>query len=178
MARKKTLISLPLNLTELNERIALYSKLQRDLSVEEAARDGEIAFIKARYAPMLAQIAEGIVREQSAIETYANANRSSLLVGEAKSTSLAAGRIGWRLGGWRVALAKNSAERALAFVKSVRGLRKKYLRVVFELNKEAMLADRPEVDGASYKQDESFFIEPNAATQKVEAIGEAIMVTR
>jgi hypothetical protein len=35
-----------------------------------------------------------------------------------------------------------------------------YVRVTYELNREAMLADRPEIDGASYTQREEFFVTP------------------
>ena len=176
MASKKNPISLPANLTELNERIALYGSLQRSLNEQETARDTEIAAIRAAHAPELALVAERMTIELNAIETYANANRSSILVGEQKSVSFAAGRIGWRLTPWRVTFQKGGELKAIADLK-LRRL-KKFLRFTVEVDKEALLKDRPAVDGVKYKQSDDFFVEPNAEPTLVEAIGEALMVTR
>ena len=177
MARKQTLISLPVNLTEVAERIALYGKLQGSLSTKEAAMGAELTRIKQAYALELAPIAEEMEREFTAIQTYADANRVHLLVGEAKSLSLATGRIGWRLTPWKVTFQKGGELKAIADLK-LRRL-KKFLRITVEVDKEALLgANRPIVDGLRYSQSDDFFIEPNAEPTRVEAIGEAIMVTK
>lgn len=55
---------------------------------------------------------------------------------------------------------------------------KKFLRFTVEVDKEALLKDRPAVDGVKYNQNDDFFIEPNAEPTRVEAIGEALMVTK
>lgn len=94
MARKKNHISLPANLTEVAERIALYGSLQRSLNEQETAREAKIAVIRAAHAPELALVAERMTLELNAIEAYANVNRSSILIDEQKSVSFAAGRIG------------------------------------------------------------------------------------
>lgn len=176
MARKQTLISVPTNLTELNLRIALVGSLTRDLEVARAAEETAIASIKAASAVTLAPLAERIARELSGIEKYASANRTSLLLEGMKSVSLSAGRIGWRMTPLRVSFMKKGAEKALAFLKANR--MKKYLRVVTEINKEALLADQPVVEGVSYKQQDEFFVEPNAEPIRVEAIGEVMMVSK
>lgn len=176
MARKQTLISLPVNLTEVAERIALYGKLQGSLSTKEAAMSAELTRIKQAYALELGPIAEQMEHEFAAIATYADANRMNLLVGEAKSLSLATGRIGWRLTPWKVTFQKGGELKAIADLK-LRRL-KKFLRFTVEVDKEALLKDRPAVDGVKYKQSDDFFVEPNAEPTRVEAIGEALMVTK
>jgi phage host-nuclease inhibitor protein Gam len=176
MARKQSLVSVPTNLSELNARIALVGSLTRDLEVARAAEEEAVAKIKAASAVVLAPLAERIAREMSGIEKFATANRTSLLAEGMKSVSLSAGRIGWRMTPLRVSFMKKGAEKALAFLKANR--MKKYLRVITEINKEALLADQPVVDGVSYKQQDEFFVEPNAEPTRVEAIGEAIMVSK
>jgi phage host-nuclease inhibitor protein Gam len=176
MARKQVLVSVPTNLSELNERIALVGRLSRQLAEQKSGAEAAIARIKLSSTAVLAPIAEQLEREISGIEKFAEANRSTLLVGDAKSISLSAGRIGWRMSPMRVSFLKKGAERALAFLEAHK--MKKYLRVVTEIDKEALLKDRPEVDGVKYKQGDEFFVEPNREPTHVEAIGEVIMVTK
>jgi phage host-nuclease inhibitor protein Gam len=176
MARKQNLVSIPANLTELNERIRLVGALEQQLSEISAAAETEISKIKQESTLVLAPIAERILREISGIKQYAEANRTSLLVGDAKSISFSAGRIGWKMTPLRVSFIKKGAEKALAFLKANK--MKKYLRVVTEIDKEALLKDRPVVDGVGYKQQDEFFVEPNRDPSKIEVIGEVIMVSK
>ncbi len=176
MAKKRASASLPQNLTQLNEYIASVGKLRREYEAHKASIEERVAEVRSQGNTRLAELAKKIHEEIGGIEAYANDHRDEILIGELKSVSFAAGRIGWRLPPWKVLFLKKGAEIALAYLKKRR--METYLRRTVEIDKEALLKDQPVVPGIKYSQKEEFFVEPNADPVSVEAVGEVMVVSR
>ncbi len=176
MSRKQSLISVPTDLIELDERVALVGTLSRSIDSKKAALDAAIARLRDATNQELAPLSDRLERELRAIETFADANRSSILPEGVKSLSLASGKIGWRLTPPKVTFARNAAEKALEYLKRHR--MKRFLRFSVEIDKEALLKHRPAIDGVRYKQVDEFFVEPSAGPTRTEAIGEIVVSSR
>ncbi len=103
---------------------------------------------------------------QKRIRAFATKHKKTLTE-KGKTVFVSSGEFGWRLSPEKV-VTKFSLERVLRALKRL-GLRQ-YIRVKEELDKEAILRDRPKIPGVRIEQDEKFFIKPCEQTEEGERV--------
>lgn len=160
MAKKRTVIigPVPNTLIEVNAQIDRIGELNRRYESVEAERDRKIAALKTTFAGRLSVIAQSLANETAGLEAYANANRANILPKDAKSVAFASGTIGWRFTPPKVTFGRGGAKKVLTYLREHRMMR--FIRIVREVNKERMLAERPDIPGVKYSQKEEFFVDP------------------
>jgi len=147
-------------------------QLQLNRADIERAQEQEIADIRQKYRPSLAEIERYLTLESSWVETWARGNPSSFI--GSQSLALTHAVIGFRISPHRVDRASRKwtwseiAQKLGEF-----GWGRRYLRQpALEVNKEALLADRAELAPAELKQaglkivqEERFYISPHRETE-------------
>jgi phage host-nuclease inhibitor protein Gam len=160
-ARKNPLLPIPSNLAEVNTLLFRIGECERGLEKIKTDLEADLAKAKEMAELSAAPIEETLKRSIKALETYANANRKTLLVGEKKSVVLSGGEFGWRLPPTKVTLAKGGTEQVIQNLLAMK--LKQYLRFTTEIDREALLRDRPAVSGVRYTQKEGFFVKPESS---------------
>lgn len=158
--RKNPLFPVPADLSEVNALLYKIGECERDLTEIQSCMEAAVAKAKATAEQSAAPVEEALKKYVKALETYANAHRKTLLVGDRKSVVLTGGEFGWRLPPTKVAYAKGGAEQVIKNLEAM-GLTQ-YLRQVKEVDREALLRDRPAVSGVKYSQKEGFFVKPDS----------------
>jgi phage host-nuclease inhibitor protein Gam len=140
--------------------IAEIGRLQRDRERIQADMNDEIAKIKERYEAQALPLAEKIKALSSGVQTWCEGNRDTLTQSnKTKTVVLASGKINWRMRPPKISL--RGKEKILEELKKM-GL-KRFIRLIEEINKEAMLAEpnvASTVPGVSIEQSEDFVITP------------------
>jgi len=140
-----------------------------ELKLREVAlaskQDAEIQQARERYGPELARLEDAIDRKLAEARRFAETHR--VIFNGRRSIELASGVAGWRLGQPALRLAAGGTwETAVAALKELPQLAR-YVRVREDVNRQALLADRQEIDaalleraGLRVEQGEIFFVEP------------------
>jgi phage host-nuclease inhibitor protein Gam len=171
-AKKVTsLVIAPKTLAEANNLLVRLGQYERTLSEINLALEAEQAAAKARANQAAAPLEAAIAATVKALKTYATRERKSLLADGKKSVVLPGGEFGWRMTPAKVTVKKDATEGIIANLEKL-GL-KQYLRVVTELDKDALLKDRPTLAGVSYAQTERFYTKPESAKQPETYPGDA-----
>lgn len=162
---KKSAALVPQNLIEANRAIAIIGAEQRAIDAAVLACETAIEKLKSELAK---KIEPNLARRKEYFEglfAFAEAHKASLTV-EGKTVVLTAGKFLWRFTPPAVTV-DNDAELVAKFKK--RG-KMKYVRVIEELNREAMLADRAKLAGTgiSFSQREEFVVVPSGIETKTE----------
>lgn len=129
----------------------------------EAEMNDKIAAIQAEYGDKVQPIQERIDGLIEGLGIFAEANRDRLRNGgKVKFHEFATGKISWRLKPAKVTLRGRDA--VIEAIKAA-GLKKKFLRIKEEVNKDAMLEDRATagaIKGVTIGSDgEDFIVEPH-----------------
>lgn len=159
MAKKTVVGPVPNSPVEVNAQIARIGALNRAYVLAETKRDRKIADLKTAFEGELSAIAQSLASETAGLEAYAKVNREGLLSKDAKSVAFSAGVIGWRFTPPKVLSGRGGDKKLLAYLRENRMLR--FVRLIREVNKERLLAERPEIPGVRYHQKEEFFVTPN-----------------
>lgn len=172
-ARKKAVaVKVPATIAEADELIAAYGEHERALAAIATHLEEDSAKLKAT-AELSAGTHKRAMDELFArIQGYADAHRGELTGdGKTKRAERPAGIIGWRIDPPSVKLQPKATIKGVIawLLQSRRTLRfRKFLRVKYELDKEAMLKDEATaetVPGISIMRDvEQFYIEPTQLT--------------
>jgi phage host-nuclease inhibitor protein Gam len=93
------------------------------------------------------------------------------LTKKVRSIVLPQGTFGWRMTTPRVEM-KKSDEQMIAFLKKIN--QNDYIRVIEEIDRQALLADRPEIAGISYVQNDEFFVIPKQKAKRPKTLTQAI----
>lgn len=145
---------------EAVEFIAEIGRLQRERERIQADMNDEMAKVKERHEAMALPLGEKIRALTAGCQAWCEVHRDELTQsGKTKTAMLASGKINWRMRPPRVSL--RGKERILEVLKAM-GL-KRFIRMVEEVNKEAMLAEpkiAATVPGVSITQSEDFVITP------------------
>jgi len=153
-------IPVPQNRDEAEQAIAEIGRLQRERQRLQADMNDQIAAIKQRFEEQAQPLGERITQLSRGVQMWAEVNRAQLTEnGKRKFAMLASGKINWRMRPPRVSLRGKDA-----IIEACKRLGlQRFLRVVEEVNKEAMLAE-PEVaqtiQGVNITQTEDFVITP------------------
>jgi phage host-nuclease inhibitor protein Gam len=160
-ARKNPLFPVPADLSEVNTRLYQIGECERDLTEIQSCLEAAVAKAKAAAEQSAAPVEADLKKFVKALETYANAHRKTLLVGDRKSVVLTGGEFGWRLPPTKVVYAKGGAEQVIKNLEAMELTQ--YLRHVKEVDREALLRDRPAISGLKYSQKEGFFVKPESS---------------
>ncbi len=167
MAAKKVSLSpvvvVPETLAEANVLLMKLGEYERELAATALTLEAAITGAKEAANLIAGPIEAAHAATAKALQAYATRERKSLLPGAKKSVVLPGGEFGWRTTPGKVTIAKAAAESIVDNLKQL-GLTK-YLRVTTEVDREALLKDRPTLAGVRYSKTENFYVKP--ATEKV-----------
>lgn len=90
--------------------------------------------------------------------------RKAELTKVTRSQKTTAGTFGWRFTTPYVDIAEGKTDQDVIATLKKAGLTK-YIRIIEEIDREALLRDRPEVKGISYSQRDEFFAKPKLARE-------------
>lgn len=150
------------NLREAADLVARIGQISRELTRHDADLGDQVAKLKesaeTRAAPLKAELAQA----QARVQGFCEANRDLLTkAGRTKTVEMSSGKVFWRSRPAKVSL--RGVEAIIERLKGSRAL-KKFLRVSYEVDKEAMLKDRTRavtVPGVTIgSEGEDFVIEP------------------
>ncbi len=161
---KAPAINAPQTDEDANELLQLYGMWQRCLADAETEMQAELARVKARHEAQAEPHKAALNTLFERLQAWAEANRARLTEdGKVKTVELPAGKIAWRIRPPSIKLTQK-LEDIIARLRAA-GM-KKFLRVKYELNKEALL-DEPMraacIGGVKVIRDvEDFIVEPFA----------------
>lgn len=164
-ARKVTslpVVIVPQTLAEANVLLLKLGQYERELAATALTLEAAIAGAKEAANTIAGPVEAAYAATAKALQAYATSERKVLLTATKKSVVLPGGEFGWRTTPAKVTIAKSAAESIIANLQNL-GLTQ-YLRVTTEVDREAMLKERPVLQGVSYKQTEKFYVKP--ATEK------------
>lgn len=163
-------VIIPADRNEAESIMQQIGKLQGQIKLAETALTDKINELTTAAAQEAAPTNEKINTLFKQLHAFAEANRSSLLVGKLRTVKMGAGDMGWR---------KNPPKCSIrgtdAVIESLQRLGfKEAVRTKKEIAKDVILNDREkyqDVKGISVSQTEEFFVRPNETDlEKVEVI--------
>jgi phage host-nuclease inhibitor protein Gam len=167
---KKSQTSVPASLAEADTLIEQISQTQGAINQIQADLKREIADLRAKAAKLLRPLK--IERDSQINALFAFADpRKEELTEQARSIELASGVFGWRWTPPRVATVKTDKETIAQLKKTGNGT---FVRVAEQVNRQAILAERPEIDGIDCVQSDEFFVVPNRKIRKAKTVTEAV----
>lgn len=179
MKAKKTslprLVFVPETIPEANDLLVKLGQYERELAAIALNLEASVAEAK-KVAEAAAEPLETIhAATVKALEKFATRERKALLLDSKKSVVLLGGEFGWRTTPSKVTIAKAAAGDIVDNLKAL-GLTR-YLRVTTEVDREALLKDRPAIAGVRYTQSEKFYVKPNTERAPDGLIGERLKNT-
>ena len=158
--QKVTLALVPASLPGANELLTKIGSMERALTAIKEELEATVAQAREVANQKAGPIEEKLASYLLALETFATANRATLLFDEKKSVVLPGGEFGWRISPPKVTYGKGGAEKAI-FTLTALNL-KQYLRYTAEIDREALLRDRPAVADIRFTQKENFYVKPES----------------
>jgi phage host-nuclease inhibitor protein Gam len=159
--------------TSLNQAEALIGKIgQTQDAVNEIEKDFQekIAKLKAEAEKKLQPLVQERANDVSALFAFANPRKDDL-TRNARTVKLGSGAFGWRWTTPRVETS-GSDEEMIAWLKKTGN--DTFVRVIEEIDRQALLAERPIVPGISYVQDDEFFVVPKQKSKKAKTFTQAV----
>ena len=166
MAKKVTAkganIPVPQDDSEARATIREIGEGNRAILRLEAELNDKVAALQQEYGEKVAPLREAVTIKTDGLKMFCEVNRDRLTGGgKVKFARFATGQISWRLRPAKVSI--RGADDVLAAIKAV-GLSERFIRIKEEVNKEAMLEDRPTagaIKGVTIGSDgEDFIVEP------------------
>lgn len=155
---KKALTAIPASIAEAAGYLASIGEKQREINKIKREAKKQIEEINAEAKKKLGVIVKDRDAFFNALFAFA-APRKAELTRETRSQVTSTGTFGWRWTPPAVELADGKTDEDI-----IRSLEKRelfqYIRVVKELDREALLRDRPLISGVSYTQRDEFFAKP------------------
>ena len=175
MSAKKVSLSpvviVPKTLAEANVLLMKLGQYERELAATALTLEAAIAGAKDAANTMAGPVEAAYAATEKALLAYATRERKTLLPDQKKSVVLPGGEFGWRTTPGKVSISKAAAESIVDNLKNL-GLTK-YLRVTTEVDREALLKDRPTISGVRYTKTENFFVKPSTEKQAENFPGDA-----
>ncbi len=169
-AKKSTPIHPIQNIDEANGVLHIVGILVRSTETIERELAEKVATLRqeadAAIKPLQAQTANHVVN----IKLFAVKHRQELLAADKKTVTLSSGIFGWRLTPPKVTAGRGGDEKILDILKSLELT--KYIRNIESIDKEALLKEKPQIQGVRYTQTEKFFVEPKTAVEFVTVVSE------
>lgn len=163
---KAVAIAVPQSIEAASDLLAAYGEHANAIAIIDADLKSETAKLKVAAEADAKPHIDGLKTIFQQLQAFGDARRSELLKGGAKSAELTAGIIGWRIDPPSVKLqSKVKVDDVVDWLKTAsRRVFRRFLRIKFELNKQAMLDDpelAAEVPGVTIVRDvEQFYVLP------------------
>lgn len=167
---KKTDAEVPATMIAAGVLLGKLGKTQDSINEIEKELKARMALLKAEAEKRLRPLVTVRDRQVNALFAFANPRKVELTM-EKRTIVLSTGSFGWRLTTPRVETEK-SDEEIIALLKKLE--RFEYVRTKEEVDREALLAGRPIIDGISYEQHDEFFVVPKQACKKPKTFTHAI----
>lgn len=142
---KKPAHRVPQSREEVVANIRTLGDVQRDLMRARAEMNDEIAEITESYAGEIDSARKQITELQESIQAWCEAHRSELCPGRIKTANLTTGEVSWRQRPPSATVSRKGIETVIRDLREA-GL-ERFIRVVEEVNKEAILAEPAAVAG-------------------------------
>lgn len=168
---KKSQTYVPQSLSQANILLGELGNTQDNINAIEKELKDKIEKLKARAEKKLQPLAIKRENQVNALFTFADPRKKELTK-ELRTVNLTLGVFGWRLTPPRVETDGKSEGELIAFLKST-GY-KNFVRIIEEIDRKALLAERPVICGISYVQTDEFFVVPNQACEKKKTLTHTI----
>ena len=155
---KKSLTAIPASVSEAASYVISIGEKQREINKIKRETKAEVDRLNAQATQKI----DGLKKDRDIffVALFAFAQpRQAELTKDARSLKTYAGTFGWRWTPPAVELAEGKTDAQVIAQFEKLGLNQ-FVRVIKELDREAMLKDRPMVAGVSYTQRDEFFAKP------------------
>lgn len=166
---KKAFTAIPTSITSAVAYIASIASKQREINKinREAKAKADEIYAKAKLE---VQKLEGERRTFfDALYAFAASKKSELTADNCRSHKTEAGAFGWRWTPPSVAVDEGLSDEVIIKILEQKKLLQ-YVRVIKELDREAMLRGKPQIDGVSYTQRDEFFVKPKLGKEDGRAV--------
>ena len=153
---KKTNILVPASLAEANLLLGQIGVTQNGINEIEKKLKDEIAKLESEAEKKIRSLEIARNNQVDALFSFANSRRPQLTM-KAKSVALGTGSFGWRMSTLRVKINKDDEE-MIKYLKKIGKCR--YIRIKEEIDRQALLAEKPKIPGIDYVQNDEFFVVP------------------
>ena len=155
---KKTFTAIPESIRTATTYLISIGETQKKINQAKQKANKEITTIKAVLEQELAPLITERNTFFTALYAFAQGNKAELTIKQ-RSVKTTHGSFGLRWTPPYVEVEDKEGNEAVIAYQRAHKL-DRYLRVTYELNKEAMLAEQPEIPGVSYTTREEFFAKP------------------
>jgi phage host-nuclease inhibitor protein Gam len=160
VTKKVSLVLVTSSLAEASELMIKIGCLERELATLSTDLEATIAAARTQINTIAGPIEKKRDEYLKSLKDFATKNRRTLLAEDKKSLTLPGGEFGWRTTPTKVTYSKGDAEQAIKNLQSLNLTA--YLRILTEVDREALLRDRPAVSGIRYTQTEKFYVKPES----------------
>lgn len=155
---KKAFTNIPATLSEVASFITAIAEKQRAINTKKREAKKKVDAINATLADEVKVLKTERDTFFNALFAFAQPRKEEFTE-VARSIKLETGTFGWRWTPPAVVVDEDMTDMDVIKVLEKKG-QQKYIRIVKELDREALLRDRPEVKFVSYEQREEFFAKP------------------
>lgn len=155
---KKSLTAIPASILEAATYLLSIGETQKEINRIKRDAANKVRAINAEAEAKVLLLKKD--RDVSFFALYAfAASKRDELTKKSRSVATASGRFGWRWTPPAVALAEGVSEEEVITLLESAGMGD-YVRTMKEIDREALLRNRPDVPGIEYVQREEFFAKP------------------
>lgn len=160
---KKSLAYVPASLLEATRFLVSIGQKQREINRLKREAKQKVEAINVATKKSVEELTKE--RDTFFVALFAFASsRKAELTKVTRSQKTDAGTFGWRFTPPYVDIAEGKSDQDIIAVMKKDGLNK-YIRVIEEIDRDAMLRDRPEVKGVCYSNRDEFFAKPKLAKE-------------
>jgi len=141
-----------------------------DMDLDTGEMQKEIAKLKAEVLEKLQPLEIRRDKQVNALFAFANPHKVRLTLRN-RTIELGAGVFGWRMTTPRVEMRKDDDEMIKLFKRTGNA---QFIRIKEEIDRQALLAEKPVISGVSYIQNDEFFVVPNQIGKKPKTLTKAI----
>lgn len=167
---KKSQTAVPCSLSEADVLLGQLGTTQDEINNIEKELKEKIVALKAEAEKKLHPLTVARDGKINALFAFADP-RKAQLTQEARSVALSSGVFGWRMTTPRVET-EGSDEEIIALLKQTGN--GEFIRILEEVDRQALLVKKPIIKGISYAQDDEFFVVPKQRCKKKKTFTHAI----
>jgi phage host-nuclease inhibitor protein Gam len=160
---KKSLTYIPSSLSEAIAYLTSIGSKQREINRVKREAKAKIEAINSDVKKTIEVLTKDRDAFFTSLFTFSSTHKKELTK-DTRSQKTDAGTFGWRWTTPYVDIAEGVSDEKIIATLKRKGLTD-YIRIIEELDREAMLRDRPEVPGVSYSQRDEFFAKPKLAKE-------------
>lgn len=167
---KKTHTVVPRTIAQANILLGELGNTQDEITIIEKELKEKITLLKSEAEKKLQPLMVKRDAQINAMFAFADP-RKAILTKEVRSVTLSSGVFGWRMTTPRVETDR-SDEEVIALLKRTKNA--EFIRIIEEVDRQALLAKRPVISGITYVQDDEFFVVPNQKCKRKKTFTHAI----